>query len=795
MSTSEKTPERDALFRRSYLYAALQDRFAPLEAVRWAAGGRLPDDLHLISQVMALLRPHCLPDPKEDAAQMSWVMRPAARHYALDAARVERDTVARFNTDLADARLGRGRFAPDALDARIASGDAAPDLARIAAALDRAGPHAPGADRVAALRALMNRAEDARQAETIRARNLQGREAELAQIAQAIAAPQTKPPLRAVVISGGPGIGKSSLLDLAIEDARAKPRPVVVRLDFARSGLDPRDAQSFYNEISRQLGDALPDLTTPARPGIIPAIAQAVQSADRPLLIVLDTVEALRDEAESRVSLLFERLDRLSHAGVPRIVILAAGQRDFMAPAPDRVRGTPIRLSGLEDQAARVYLAAQSVPDGLWPGILALAQGNPLFLRLAAQAARKGALQMGDLPADAAPERVATTLYLALMSDMPAPHRPLAKASLLLRDISRDSLAEVIAPIMAPETTRDSLDAAFRGIAAQDHLVTHDAASGLLRHHDDVRRAFLPLVYADAPDLCARINARAVTFYERLARADLALYHRLQQMRAGLPAPVIGHDIAHRLPPDAVQDLIPAARDALRQAQGRRSDVGRAGHVEAPHSTSIETPALTGAGPLIHFDTRRDRLRISPGHNGHAPDPRALRDLAHALAGHDLREAEYIVQHGLSGDMPAQSVAARLLLCHLWLSGRWSSALRLFALQPQNALDAALAKAPGLEGRILLDVTAEFRFGRLVARLRADRALARAALGARGWRARGPFGRGAGHGPVDRATATGSAAKHAGPGAWHSGHPWRRRLDRPVAPARGRAFADCGLWP
>ncbi|WP_135503145.1 ATP-binding protein [Roseovarius aestuariivivens] len=765
--TAAPTPERDALYKRVYLYAALHESFAPMEALSWAAGGRLPDDLHLTSEILSLLRPHCMPDPAARPDQPTWIMRPAARHYALDETRIETDVVTDFDTDLADARLGRGPFAPAALDARIAAGDPAPDIAHIAGTLDRAGPHAPGADRVTALRALMNRAEAQARTDALLTQGLKGRETELDAIAEALAAPLERPPVTAVTISGLAGIGKSSLLDYAIERARLVVAPVVVRLDFDRAGLDLRDARSFYDEISRQVGDALPGLaadlrarrlaaaprqialtrlkeTTKSVPEtplieLVTEMMRAINAEGRLLLVALDTMEVLRAEGESRIALLFERLDRLFHAGLERMVVLAAGRGRFMDPAPKRIRGATLFLDGLEDNAARAVLAGEGVPEMLWSDILRLAQGNPLFLRLAARAVPGGAIETGDLPKGAPPEAVAGVLYRAILSRVPEPLRQMAAMGLLLRELSRESVARVLAPSVAPDATRAQLDRSFAALAKHTWLVSEDVEAGILRHHEDVRRAFLSLLYADAPERCAEIDARAERFFEETGRPELALYHRLQLMRDGRAAPGIDAAVARQLPPSAAEDLPPAARDVLRQAQGLRSDFARAGATKVKPRGVAKTSAVpdhseaffTGPGPVCRFDTARDRLLLLDTPDTIAPDARALRDLARSLAGHDLREAEFIVQNGLQGEIPAGSPAGRLVLCHLWLTGRWSSARRLFRALPEDALDQALEEAPALQGRILLDIEAEFRFDALVRRLRGDSNLAMRAIAVR----------------------------------------------------------------
>ena len=120
------------------------------------------------------------------------------------------------------------------------------------------------------------------------------------------------------------------------------------------------------------------------------------------------------------------------------------------------------------------------------------------------------------------------------------------------------------------------------------------------------------------------------------------------------------------------------------------------------------------------YDAARDGLAFAEAARapGPAPDTRATGDLRLLLTRGDLREAEYVLQNGFDGWFGATSDTGRLVLSHLWLTGRWSAARRLFDAQPEGTLRTALKETPLLIGRVLLELCAEFRFDQLVRRLR-----------------------------------------------------------------------------
>ena len=705
----------ERLYDRARVYAALHDGFRPVDALIWANHGTAPDDTQTIARVLSMLRPDCAKLPAQHPDPPLWSMRPAARRKVLDSDLPAQAGDLDCNTPICDALRGKGDYAPSRLDALLAEGRDPDRIAALTGTLDRAGPRAKGHTRLVALRGLLNRLRAERRTDAILGDGFVGRKSELARLAKWIASPQSRPPLRAMYISGMAGIGKSFLLEQTVQNARLKHLPIFVRLDFDRSGLNVLNRESFIDEISRQVGDSLPDMArtlrelrlkiagkdapvtdskqTEPQDSLIDTLARAINASGRTLLIILDTLEVLRSTGETRIEALFENLDLLSHAGIGKISIIAAGRGNALEPAPHRIKGKPLRLTGLSDAASRDFLHSRDVPPAHWPRILQLARGNPLFLLLAAKAIGQEGFDAADLPTDASDESVGSYLYRAILSRLPAPLCDVAAEALLLNAVTPELLHKVVAPVVAPKMTAAEANTAFEALKAQYWLVVADPDAPALQHRLDVRRAFLPLIYADGPDSAAAVNRKAVRYFRGRDPFEV-LYHQLQLVRVGREVPAIPTDLALRFDEFMLEELPEAARDAVRHAQGRRSDFGRAG----------------------------DRTSFR-----HA-DQRAITDLDLLLKKGDLREAGFVIDHALHGSFDPDHPVALLLLCHHWLTGRWALAHKCLPALPDRALERAVAEMPLLQGRVLLELYAEYDFDTLVERLR-DPALLSAALG------------------------------------------------------------------
>ena len=756
-------PDFEALTQAARRYAALRDVFTPDAALKEAMGDRATSEPILAARVLSSLRRDCTVE--RGASGEMWLMRSGARRKTLGETAAGSDWAAAgaesADTPVQAALAGRGDYAPEALDAMIATGGEPVRLGAVAVALDRAGPSAPGFGRLVQIRSALNAARAEARTDALLADGFFGREAELARLADWIAHPQEAPPLRTVHVSGLPGIGKSYLLERVIQMARLDHRPILVTLDFDRSGLNVLDAHGFFEEISRQIGDALPEAAGRLRDmrlrsaerrasetgssartslprDLLDAMGKAVAGSDRRVLAVLDTLEVLRSRGETQVMTLFDHFDLLAEYGLRPLALISAGRGDALDPVRKRA-GYPterveahIRLDGLEDSAARVLLETRGVPKALWPRILPLAQGNPLLLTLAAKALTDAEFDESELPPDASAATIGGYLYRAILSRVPERLRRIANEGLVLRAIDPETLRAVVAPALGLTLTPDAARADLETLATHHWLVEHDRGDWI-RHRSDVRSAFLPLLYdasAGNRDVTEAINLRAAEWF---ATRDpvTSLYHRLQLTRFGHPMPDIPGELAPAFTGPMLDELPEPARDRVLQRQGRRSSVARgdtgAKGAEAPVATprtkAVRRTATAPASGPDRFMVDPARMRLVPVEVGGTPPPdeRAVRDLELMLEKGDLREAGHILVHGYAGSFAASDRAGLVAVSYLWLSGRWSAARAIHRRLKEADLARAMVDSPHLSGRVLLEMTAEFAFARAVRFLRWDK--------------------------------------------------------------------------
>lgn len=721
--------------------AALHDRFQPADMLAKLPGG-LPEDDLVIAAALSALREDCT--VTRDEKGQVWTLRPAVRRKVLD--QLPETALKGRVGALAEALTGSAGYQPDAIRrlVRYAEGARPPPaavLARRLHTLERAGPKAPAHDQVVALRSALNAAEQRARATDLLSGGVFGREAEQARIAEWIAKPHRQAPLSSLHVSGLPGIGKSYLLQAAVQAASAGDTGVLtVWLDFDRSGLAVTDATAFFEEVSRQIGDALPSSAAALRDirlqaarersalsareaayalprQLLSAMGRIVSDQPRPVLFVLDTLEVLRARGETAVMRLFENLDMLLAEGVAPLGVISAGRGDALDPVPDRC-GDRLILRGLPDRVADSYLAAQKVPDTARAAILSMAQGNPLLLKLCARAHADG-LSLSEAPG-AGPDMAGAYLYRAILSRLDPPLNALAQAGLVLHRVHPSHLCSILAPALDLTLTDAQAEKLFRDLATQHWLVEADSGGGWLRHRADIRAAFLPMLYADQPQLATRVNARAA---EVLASTDpgAALYHQLQLTRSGAGIPAIDPLAATQLGAVMIDELPPPARDALRRARGERSGNFRAGtDGTLPDSATAPPMDTTDIGSLkldldilpakravseFAYDLASGRLTTGFTQSPRPLDPRLTDDLRLMLTGGDRREAGYLVEKALTAPFLANDTGAVVVLSYLWLSGAWASALRLWRAMgaPYDDPDPALA-------RLLREIDAEARF-------------------------------------------------------------------------------------
>ena len=766
---------RDRLLRQ----AALADRFAPRDLLAAVLEDADAGDVLLRGQLMSALSEASMKDAgTEEGADAIWRLRPAERRRALDKLpRSDVDAERRRATGRIGAALrGKAEFDPDALRARIdRPGDPA-ELSRLIAVLDEAGPVAPGhallprlaaaADRrlgeIATDRLLGIEAGDDAAAERLLKGIGIGRSAEIRRIRKLIETPQP-PPLRLIHVVGSPGLGKTFMLQYLRRLARDEPDRMVVWLDFDRAPLRHGATDALYDEISRQIGQALPaeagtlldhrlqaaGRRTHTGSGsdevpfdMLSHMVAVLAAAGRRVLFVLDTLEVVQGQGATFLDRLMDDLDRFVAVAVAVAVdgvgadVISAGRAPAFPKGHPRLRAS-IPLGPLDRQVTDALLRRLGVPEPLWERIAGLSLGNPLRMVLIARAVNEGGGRADAGLDEELREATNGYLYRAILSRMPPDLREIAAEGLILPCLDAEQLIHVVGPALDRRITAAEAAALMGALAGQSWLVRRQPGGGLT-HQPQLRHEFLGLIYDDRPEQAARINHRAAAW-----QADrdpvLHLYHLLQLTRAGRPMPPVAPDLAMRMAEPLLEELPPPARDAVLQARG-----GRSREQDRPPMTGAEPPASPALEPSGHapvgthgwLKVARDPFmaRLSLLDRVEAAPPEIpdsdLSDLRNMLMAGARREASHLMATRFDRPFPVDSPAGLLALTHHWRTGQWGMARRILDRLPPKALDRALSEDIGLTGLTLLELWAEFRFDRLCARLAEPpfREMAQAAL-------------------------------------------------------------------
>ncbi len=549
-----------------------------------------------------------------------------------------------------------------------------------------------------------------------------GRKAELAKIRRWLSQPITKPPVQALFISGLPGIGKSTLIDASVREAvQAVPPWIVIRLDFDRSGLDVQDRVGLTIEITRQIsialgeeapdlrqarlvaagGEALSDLDLKGErrehtpDDLARAMADAVKASGRPILVVLDTLEALQSRAATHPKRLFDCLDELCDRGLHPLAVIAAGRGDALDIAKNRAP-TKIKLRGLDKPSAEAMLNRLDAPEESYADILEIAEGNPLVLRLAAQAVREAGPEALDSVRRRKGVRAAF-LYRFLLSRIgDETLQRLAEPGLVVRRINPDVIAQVLAPkLLGGRLDPQVAVKMFERLSTNHWLVERDpTAPGWVRHRSDIRRVLLGLLYeGDRARMAARIDKAAAAWFAKRTEAFAPLeaaYHALQATRGGEELPNLTPEVCNKFDAATLAELPQPAQDYVRK-------------------------------------TRRDRTSEFRGakaeHAGYSPEEleAAASEIEAILERGDIIEAGYVYERGLAGqELPSTSKAADVAMAYLWRSGRWQQPWRDIRKWVGRGDVRALSPVVALTR---LEMLAEFRFAWLVQAMTRDESL------------------------------------------------------------------------
>lgn len=712
MQTATPIAQPD-LIEAAKRFAALSGPFDPATALPDAEKAN-PQSVAILASALATV---CDTNP---GSSDHWLLRTAERRYILrqlnetgqlrDAIAARREAPLDPPTeDLLHALAGEHPFAPEDIASDLADPPSRDRIERISVALDRAGEIAPAQDQLQTARSVLARmVREARRAH-LRERGFFGRHDEKQRLLDWFDKPLQWTPARAAFLHGMPGIGKSALLEEMVGIACDTYNGLTVRLDFDRAGLDVLDLLGLTMEVARQIGERLreggkelldarleaasvargEESLAASRRATFPqplaqAIAAAVRASERPVLLVLDTLEVLRSRGERHPSLLFDWIDGLIGAGMTPLRILAAGRGDALGNCPDRI-GVEIGLEGLDDEATGALMDRLDVPTPARSAIVDIADGNPLVLRLAAHIVDRYGEE--SLPRTRLDKEVAAAfLYRFLLSRIDEPDlRALAHPGLIARRISAAFLREALAPrVGLAGMTGTRAQELFDELAGQHWLVAPDPADPeFVRHRNDMRLALLPLLYKDDPALCARIDAAAVSWFgkrkDEASQLDAA-YHRLQLMRTRRSTPPLSAELAFRFDAQMITELPPPAQEVVRKAQGGRSSQFR------------------GASP-----------------SGGAPDASGLaRELSALVDRQDWAEGQYVVDQAVeAGGFAADSEAADAIRAFWWRAGRWRDARDLLAERDRLSADDAGLALPSPLALARLEMCAEFTPARL----------------------------------------------------------------------------------
>ncbi|TQM83953.1 regulatory LuxR family protein [Saccharothrix saharensis] len=327
-----------------------------------------------------------------------------------------------------------------------------------------------------------------------------GREAELAAVSDAVERVPAAG-LVAVVVSGEPGIGKSSLLAEVGRRLRARGCAVAAaesddvsrRIPYAavatalRSVADPGDVRAALAALDLT---ATPDATWFGRSCELVARALTGLTADRPAALVLDDVDQVDDDSLAMLAVVLRRV-----TAAPLVLIAAVREHhrnpgveellDRLERHADVVRVRLAPLSG--GDVARIVETVLGTPvdDGLAHEVHHRADGNPFFAVEIARSLRE--LDLVAVDGDRArlavsPSAIRLTRREAVLrrvAPLDRDTRAVARAVSIFRRVRLDQIGLLARVSSLPEeTVVDAFDGLLRA-----HIVVRDEDRGYRFSH------------------------------------------------------------------------------------------------------------------------------------------------------------------------------------------------------------------------------------------------------------------------------------------------------------------------
>ena len=497
---------------------------------------------------------------------------------------------------------------------------------------------------------------------------IRGREAEVAVLSGAL--DRVASGRRAVVlIEGEAGIGKTRLLDAALENARGRgmqvaagraeeleqTRPfgaVAHAFGCSRSSHDPRRA--VIGELLATGGDGERNpITVTSDPGlrfrVVDALADLVEelALSGPLVIGVDDLQWADPSSLLTLSALSRRVEYLP------VGLIACFRPTPRSPELDRLDaslasagGRYLSLGGLTEQAVTdlVADAVAAVPGrGLLAGISGAA-GNPLFVtELLAALAQEGLIETSGGRAEVAQVTLPPTMRLTILRR--------------LSFLSDDTLHALrAASILGSSFTMSDLSVTMARSALELFQVLAEGITGRVLEEDGDRLRFRHDLIRDA-------------LYEDLPPAIRRGLHReagQRLARAGTPALQVAEHLARGAGPgdtEAISWLTRAAREAAARSPDVAADlVGRAIGLMQAADPGRDRLLAEHAGSLMLAGRVPDALdacrRLLDRHHDPGIDGPVRISLGHALlAQGQVRDA--LPELERAGQSPALSIAER----------------------------------------------------------------------------------------------------------------------------------------
>ena len=399
-----------------------------------------------------------------------------------------------------------------------------------------------------------------------------------------------------LVLRGKPGIGKSTLLDLAVGLARGflvlRARGVEVESEIAYAGLHElvwpvvellpglRERQRAVLEGALALGPPVGGDPLAVRAATLSLLAAAAQ--DAPLLVVVDDAHWLDLASAEALAFAARRLD------MEGIVALFA-IRETEPSAFDRTGLRELRIGGLDEQPATTLLTqhARAIAPAVVQQLVSVAGGNPLALLEVPGALSDGQLEGREpldepLPVGHAAERAFAQRLERLPSD--------ARDALVLVAADEQDGGVALASALRARGLSESFAPAERAdlISIVDGRIrfTHPLVRSVVYHSaaGEQRRAAhaaLAAAYGETSDRSAWHRAAATTGPDETIAAALEDAAARAAARGGLTTAARTFERAAGLTPESetrAQRLLAAA--TLAHATGRltwASDLALAG--------------------------------------------------------------------------------------------------------------------------------------------------------------------------------------------------------------------------